>query len=563
MRYMPDNPSSIRNGVPGTNVACLYSTFPDSPWIDIIEKHLTKKKYHVISKKNATVEDLMNLLPCSVFGLDSHGYILDFDNNPIPCIYTADEFTDVNRINYGSLLDAVPPMLVKYHIKEEGDRTEHLAITAEFIKTYWKDKFARNGFVYFNCCHVSGDKTGEIRDAILNYGKASLFAGWSLMSRDLIGPQTATYLFSRLLGGNKDDLGYTTKVPDENPPQRPFRYYDLKEDMKKKGFGTLFDDKYCQQTNLEFFEGGGEGDLGLLSPSIKYVEVDEDKSLLTLYGIFGKRPNKDEQVTVNGKRIEISEWINPRPYLDDKIVCKDLPCRDEGSEGDVVVTINGIESNKVPLTGWHGKFTYTIVKEWEKQSETVASLTFPVFLRGDIHRLRDKPGEKARPRPTKALLVHDPKKPLEISLSGSCTHGNKTYEWSGSGKVPPGGDPHGNFTVFVEYQITSGMEPRLMVAVSSDAGKITVKVDGKPILSDSPWPVTVGATYDSVLNLEMLQSEVIWNPDIEAPGNFDIPAKTRTWQLDFTDDHNPPIFKATLTWEDMRALFPPDGNTEV
>jgi hypothetical protein len=558
---MPDSCPPKRNGVPGTNVACLYSALAEAPWIDIAANHLATRKYRVISEKSVTVEHLMNLPPCSVFGLDSHSNVIDADGRPIPCIFTATRYTDENIARYRSLIDADPPRLVKKYQTINKVKDAYLAITAAFITDYWKYTFADNGFVYFNCCHSGGEKTGGIRDAILNDGKASLFAAWSLRSLDLIGPQTATYLFTRMLGGKWDDLTYATGVAQEDPPQRPFRYFDLWEDMKRKNLGSTFDAASGQVSTLEFFEG--EGDFGLLSPCIKYVETNEDKSTLTLHGYFGKRPEKDEKVTVDGMPVSISEWNNPGPYQDDTIVCKGLPFSGTGSEGDVMVTINGIESNRAPLTGWHGKFDFSVGKEGDKKSEKIISFTFPVFLRGDIHWLRAKPGEDPKPRPSGFHLVQDPANPLEISFGGSCEFGNKKYTWSGSGSVPPGGDPQGAFTVYGRYQMVAGMNPELMVIVSSGLiGKRTLEVDGKVIPPpNSPWPVTVGSTYDNVPELEVLKSEAEWDPRCKG-GNFNIPGKTRTWMMDLTADHNPKIFKAVLTWEEMKARYPPDENTE-
>jgi hypothetical protein len=44
---------------------------------------------------------------------------------------------------------------------------------------------------------------------------------------------------------------------------------------------------------------------------------------------------------------------------------------------------------------------------------------------------------------------------------------------------------------------------------------------------------------------------------------FGLTAPDHQFGLDFSNDSNPKIFKAPLTWKDSEAKFPPDDDTEA
>jgi hypothetical protein len=119
-------------------------------------------------------------------------------------------------------------------------------------------------------------------------------------------------------------------------------------------------------------------------------------------------------------------------------------------------------------------------------------------------------------------------------------------------------DPSGPFAVFIRYQVEDGAFPLLYVdeATPPQQSQYSIEEDGKTVLSNGPWSIIVCWDYESAPDIEVLRSEVIWDPQ------FDIPGRTPTWLLDFTADHNPQIFQATLQWDEMKAQFPPDDDTE-
>ena len=561
----PSRPATKFYGLPYSKVARLYTPFASVGWFGNAYNYLKKYDYDVEIVENAGVSEFMKVPECGVFAVAGHSSNFsvrmkhDPDNPKKPgelvqvfSVYTA------SPVNYATWKEYLAlwhkGYLAIYHPEWE-DLWCNWAVTDLFVLEYWK--FAHNGFVYLDTCHPLREVSEQFRAALHAKG-ASVVAGWTWRGIDNISGETSAYLFDRLVGANEFEGQFPVPVQKEKDAtgmkQRPFDWPAVQKDMTKKGLGRAYDEKYGVQTELEF-DVLGEGDFGLLRPSIKYVETDEEKSTLTLHGLFGKRQNRGENVKVDGIELTIKEWGGDG----DKIICEGLPKEGEGSEGPVIVEINGIKSNSVPLTGWHGDFSYTIEKTGGAKGETVATVTFPVFIRGDVHRVRDQPGVKPRPRPTGVLMVRDDKEKLTFTIGGSCTHGKRTYRWSGSGTLLPGDDPDGAFAVWATYQVTGGAFPQLYVDVVTppEKGKYSIEEDGKVIVSNAPWAVIVGYDYDSPTEIEVLRSEAIWDPQ------FDIPGKTRTWMLDFSNDNNPKIFKATLTWKDIEAKFPPDDDTEA
>jgi hypothetical protein len=561
----PSRPATKFYGLPYSKVARLYTPFASVGWFGNAYNYLKKYDYDVEIVENAGVSEFMKVPECGVFAVAGHSSNFSVrmkhdPNNPkkpgelvqVFSVYTA------SPVNYATWKEYLAlwhkGYLAIYHPEWE-DLWCNWAVTDLFVLEYWK--FAHNGFVYLDTCHPLREVSEQFRAALHAKG-ASVVAGWTWRGIDNIAGETSAYLFDRLLGANEFEGQFPVPVSKERDAtgmkQRPFDWPAVRKDMTKKGLGRAYDEKYGVQTELEF-DVLGEGDFGLLRPSIKYVETDEEKSTLTLHGLFGKRQNRGENVKVNGIELTIKEWSGDG----DKIVCEGLKKEGKGSEGPVVVEINGIKSNSVPLTGWHADFTYTIEKEGGKKGETVATVTFPAFLRGDAHRIRDKPGEKPHFRPAGILMVRDPDQKLDFSLCGSCTHGKKTYRWDGSGTLIPMDDPRGAFAIWISYHALPGATVQFYVDVVTPPleGKYSMEEDGKKIVTNAPWSIIVGYDFTKATEMEILKSTVDWDP------KFDIEGNSLTWQMDFTNDSNPKIFKATLTWKDIEAKSPPDDDTEA
>jgi len=553
-------------GLPYSKVARLYTSFASADWFNDAYLALKKYGYDVEIVENAGVDEYLNMPLCGVLAVSTHTSNFsvqlkrDWDHPEKPgeleqvfSLYTATPVLGTEYLNYARLW--LTGRLAMYH-REEGDFGYHWAITSQFVVDFWA--FSKNAFVYLDTCHSMRRISEEFRRAIHKKG-ACIVAGWTWRGIRGIASETAAYLFDRLLGANEFSGGAPVSAPPEKEVtganQRPFDWPAVEKDLKKKRLGRAWDAKYSEWTELEF-DVLGAGDFGLLRPSIRYIETDEEKSTLTVHGIFGKKQGRGEKVTVGGMELPVKEG----GWEIDKIVCKNLPKDGQGSEGPVVVEINGIKSNSVPLTGWHADFTYTIAKPGAAKGDTVADLSFPAFIRGDVHRIRDRPGEKPHPRPTGILMVCNEQKKLTFSIHATQTYGKRTYRWSGSGTMVPGeGPPDGAFAVWATYQVDAGAFPKLYVDVATppDKAKYTVEEDGKVVLKDAIWPVIVGYDYDTAHTFEILRGEEMWDPQ------FEIDGKTRSWTLDWTQDNNPKIFTATLEWKRVAVQFPPDEDTEA
>ena len=83
----------------------------------------------------------------------------------------------------------------------------------------------------------------------------------------------------------------------------------------------------------------------MLAPSIEYITVDDYYGKMSIHGLFGDNSMADGKVTVGGQEVNVPIW---GPYL---LIC-DLPATGAGSSGNVIVNVNGHESNIVPLSEW-------------------------------------------------------------------------------------------------------------------------------------------------------------------------------------------------------------------
>jgi hypothetical protein len=554
-------------GVPASRIAMLVTSFDKAAWFENVCECLAPEEYGYKATPicEAGIEQYMAIPPCGVLVIHSHSFVDrgirqggDPDHpefEPVYGIYTATPvLPSTPQPEYQKMWRHG---LLAIHGYEAGDYGRfHWSITPLFVETYWN--FEKNAFVLLDCCHSMRDIAAPLRKALHAKG-ASLIAGWTWRALDGISETAGSYLIDRMVGANRIATGATPIPPEEAEgklKQRPFDWQALREDMAAKGLGIGFDRKWNAVTEL-LFDADPSGDFGLLRPSIKYVETREEDRKLILHGLFGKRPNHGETVKVDGHELPIDQWNDDGT----RIECSDLLLNGAGSEGPVVVEIEGHESNKVPLTGWHFQFTYTIAKA-DAPDKPIATVTFPVFDRGDVHRVRDKPGHEPHPRPTGILMVRDPDQKLVFSVNGSCTFGDTTYRWSGSGEIRPGDDPRGAFAVWMWYQVRNGAFPEMFVDVGTapEDTKYSIKRKGKEVVTDAPWPIIAGYAYQETApgpQIEMLESKVAWDP------RFDIDGDSRTWSIDFTADHHPGTFIAKLRWEDVEAKFPPDDDLEV
>lgn len=252
-------------------------------------------------------------------------------------------------------------------VEGEGPRLWSYAITSEFIARHFR--FSENSLVVLDAC---GGAMGGLESA-LGQANASVFVGWTAPT--YVGQRTR-YFFDRLLGING-----TRPVPGfkpASPKNRPFDYQAVMAAMQRLG--------------LDVIPAGGEmkvpatliaqrlgGSFGLLRPTIERLTVNEADNKLILTGVFGE---EEGEVYIGGAKVA-AEWGS------EEIRAELGKATEASGSGEVYVKVGDHESNRVPLTLWSVKFTYT-----EEPNEAITGhnwLYLDVYWRADVHTYRIVP----------------------------------------------------------------------------------------------------------------------------------------------------------------------------
>jgi len=358
--------------------------------------------------------------------------------------------------------------------------------------------------------------------------------GWTgIFQTRNVGKFNAEYLFDRLLGANVlDDYpleGGGEVKNKETPPQRAFPFHMLDKDMEKrrpkgdrtsfKGApdGTYNKDKANPQGWTEVTYTKGEGDVGLLAPSLEYLTVDEEAEKITLHGWFGDDPGeKDRKVTIGDKQEPLSgcEWKPER-----------IECHlDANQHGPVVASSIGRPSNPVDLTRWKIELEFTHSTEirdvkhggsLDGKGVTMATC----FFRADVHEHRLKPGEAPVRReafdvyPAKNSTAEWKATNLRFQLGGLSGRGSgqgtvKTVAYVGPEATAK--EPTGSFLVCEgRLDPSRGFELSLRV---QDEKKVSVsggeKADFVDMITNLGRPQD-GAEFDAVLRKSLLRGTIV------------------------------------------------------
>jgi hypothetical protein len=421
--------SGNRWGLPWSNRVCFFSTH-DRPWLSIVQDMFKAEgedgrlfAYQVEGEVgNMSVEAMMAPpADCGVVAVNCHGSGMTnvkgklgtFDSG-VYGLYTTTPWTPANDRRYQELLDS--GALVYYHPMGWTEPVPHYAITAEFIDRYWVQdgvRFTRAPFFYLNSCSPFSSMAKPMRDKIMASG-VDVLAGWTLRSFDADGSRAASYVFDRLLGTNH------LEAPE--PPQRPFGWHQLGEEMLRLNIGRSIDGNYPPYISELKFEAKDRYGFAQLAPSIEFLAIDDLKNELTVRGTFGGAPD-DSKVEVGGQDCPVE---HNRMY---EIICK-IPQFGPGSSGDVVVRYKGNQSNHVKLTSWKGKGTYRILGPGDLHHKW----TYDLHFRGDVHDARELPGRKPVPRDKPVSVMKDSSGQAEFG--GEYQDGNYWVKWNGSLMVP-------------------------------------------------------------------------------------------------------------------------------
>ena len=390
--------------------------------------------------------------------------------------------------------------------------------------------FAPNSLVYIDACN--GSTHSFFRNSFVG---ASVFIGWDNLALYTQIETTSQYVFDRLLGANLFD------IPD--PKQRPFAYTDLSSDPdfgpnQKYGYSRS---KRGTIANLGFFSL--KDDFAMLAPSIKNFELDEVNETMDIHGTFGPDPGDGNRTVLIGDRNVV-----PEPWTKDKISVKLKP----EDKGEVVVKINDIESNKVPLTDWKGEFIYT----YKTLNPTLTQeVNLSMHFRGDVHPYRDLPGNPVQYVDTDIIAARDSEGNWKYSGREDLGDGCAYTEISGAGSVgwaEPGNETDwhgGDCEKSAQYRFTGTIKPKEKTLTCN----LVLWVCGKLTFAYKN-PATQICVITSVDEPLIIHPDYLLESlDLSLDDKFNLPDSNR-------GEKNGDL-EVKLEWKNFVTTAPPDENT--
>lgn len=526
--------------------------------IPVLRTMLQARGY-VVTNPDASVSNLKSVSGDGVFYIQTHGASgKRRDGTEAYALWTSTQFDTVTdktlnpEWNAGRLAyfmakhDSIPG--------QPGKATEetHFAITKDFVFTYMS--FGSNALIYLNACGAFGGD--EFRNTCVaeSDGGTGIVAGWTLSVGDSRAIGAAYFVVDRLLGTNLDP-----RTP-ENPPQRPFTYQLVYENLVARGMDTYP------------IRGGGTSyfgftpatsEFGLLAPSIKSLEVDEINRELHIFGSFGTDPrsNGTGTVTVNGHELTIQEWDDPN-----EIVCS-IPPSGTRAAGDVIVTVRGHRSNVVRLTEWIGEVRMIMTSGFVGLNLTV---TFSLHFRADVHSFRERPGETPRAR-SQIIAVGAPDTHGDWSVGGGSVNGYtnmgcsivSTETWANNSGSLPMVEGFGPPGVFMYFDIRP--RARTMKLTLHASATNAISFSGVDSITCGPPNPTIGVPFSGVVSFSTSHiNRTVPGSDsltLSFAPNFDIMPITiqrpnvlnpaHSWTL------TPPTGVTTIECAGIQARFPP------
>lgn len=394
------------------------------------------------------------------------------------------------------------------------DSDTRYAITYRFVEQYME--FGENSVVFFNVCgstHPSPFVTA-FRDAVMKK-KAGVYVGWSSTISSDPAFRGVRYFVDRLLGANE--------YRAEDPKQRPFPWAEVLEEMKREGLAR---DPLTGAELTGVASGRNDPGVGLLAPSIRLLLANQWDDELTIYGIFGEKP----EAKVDGE-VSIDDGSGPTPMeiLDWKPteIKVRLPPSGAGSAGDVVVTVRGHQSNARRLMSWTGKVVFTV--------RDGGSLTLRAELDLDVRQdpasIRMKPGETPTPVPQPFFSSPNKRSSGKLTASGEWrrTSGDCTYTTSYGGSkplaYPEGGTGYGAFAAVDPDRRTMTAMLALLVTYTKTflaqcGGESTTTTETRELsipmeLRDTGGPVVFD--LDDLLSMPAGRREKTVRSDVGAP----------------------------------------------
>jgi hypothetical protein len=268
-----------------------------------------------------------------------------------------------------------------------------------------------------------------------------------------------------------------------------------------------------------------------LPPKADPIQSDE----LTLDGFFGSTPGT---VSIGDTPVVVHSWST-------KQVVVGLPSANgPGYDGDVMVKVNDVESNVVPLTSWRPKFTYVhnLLGKSSYPNETM-TVVFDAALRADLHFSRPQPGKPPVP-PSDVFFVASRDSKATYKAEGTdVAPGPLTCTTTGGGDLP-----YGLTGVSPGYSMTGHLQHP-----SANVGSKVAIVAAAPSVFTTAC-TSPGGNYTLNPSL-LLDTATCPVPPDGVPFNlssgFTLLGDTRTTTSD-------PEVSASLKWSSVDAQSPPD-----
>jgi hypothetical protein len=338
-----------------------------------IADELQRRGYQVITQR-ATVEVLRSITGDGVLYFDTHGDAwVEHDGAIGWALWTDTRRSIENDALYRLDLDDGSLCYVTGLNARDANGKDvletHYAITSAFVHKYqWS--FAPHALAFLDCCYggYPGGAAASLRSLA---DPAAATIGWTLPVAERSNP-TARYTFSRA-------LGIPSAVLSSASPQRPFSLGEVHTGLQ--GWGWAAENTPNGPSQMVF-----EGAPLILTPQITYMEMHEriaegpltGKTSLVIHGAFG---NQSGTVKINGVEVPVTDW---QPT---QVTCQPADVPGPGFSGDVEVSVDGRDSNAVPLTQWHGTATYEI-DVLPAPVRVQCKIAMDVVFRGDVHLWR-------------------------------------------------------------------------------------------------------------------------------------------------------------------------------
>jgi hypothetical protein len=257
-------------------------------------------------------------------------------------------------------------------------------ITSQFVRHYFR--FSANSLVFIDGCGTAAG-LGTSADFInaFHEKQASVYLGWTGEIDDDYARSVAKFIFGGLLG---TELGDLIGKESRQPPRRPF---DLDAMLS-----VLREHNKDEYKGVKLVTNRGPGNFGGLLPNIFGMTVAPIGKELSIVGLVGDDKAR-AKATINGKRLREKKEAHEDPsLLGLRLTCGLSECR---GGGEVVLDVDGRQSNWRWLTEWTGHIKYTREEIGEPpfSGKRTYTIEFDFLLPADVQDHRNSPDADPEP----------------------------------------------------------------------------------------------------------------------------------------------------------------------